>query len=325
MDGYILNGTGQNSVRLFYSNPLTISRPFAFEMVTGASVEIVDEQSNRYPLYEVESGNYTSSTLSGELGKSYKLVVSQGDQQYESAMERMTQAGVIDEIYFEQRPPTATSAGGLGVYINARGIVGSDNLYKWRWTTIHKTISNPELHAILTPGGPRPRPEPCSGYIYTQGQLVQVGECTCCTCWSYNYNDMTYVSKNELVRDNLFNRQFVGEIPITAMHFYDKYYLEVQQLSLSQEAYNYWDLVQKQQQGSTNLFQPNAIKIRGNVRNINDEDEEVLGTFSVSGMVSKSVYVDVSDWPYPLPALDTIPYSCLDYFKNPTTTKPLFW
>ncbi|MCW5909598.1 MAG: DUF4249 domain-containing protein [Cyclobacteriaceae bacterium] len=328
VDGYILNGTGLNSVKLFYSNPLTISRPIAFEIVTGALVEIVDDQNNRYDLFEVQPGVYSSSALTGILGRSYKVVIETPDgQNYESEPETIEEAGVIDDVSFEVKSPPVNGNGALSIYINARGVSGSDNLFRWRWTTIHKVKSHPELHVTPTPGGDRPTPEPCSGYVYrpAMGGLVQVGDCTCCICWSYNYNDKAFVSRNELVKDNLFSRQFLGEIPVTAMHFYEKYYLEIQQLSLSQDSYNYWDLVQKQQQGSTNLFQPNSIKIRGNVRNVNDPNAEVLGIFSASGAVSKSVYVNISDWPYPLTEPDTIPFSCLDYFKNPTTNKPLFW
>ncbi|MBX2914854.1 MAG: DUF4249 domain-containing protein [Cyclobacteriaceae bacterium] len=325
VDGYILEGNGLNSVKLFYSKPLSVSRPMAFEMVTGATVEIKDNNGNSHYLNEYKPGYYASAALTAIAGRTYKVVIYVNGQQYESTPELMTSAGLIDEVYFEVASPPVNGTGTLALYVNARGISGLDNLMRWRWTTTHKVKSNPELHVTPTPSGDRPTPEPCSGYIFQQGQLRQVGECTCCICWSYNYNEQVYVSKNELVKDNLFNRQYLGTIPVTAMHFYDKYLVEVQQLSLSQESYNYWDLVQKQQQGSTNLFQPNAIKIKGNIKNINNPGEEVLGVFSVSGVTSKSVYVDVSNWPYPIPPLDTVRFSCLDYFKNPTTTKPLFW
>jgi hypothetical protein len=241
----------------------------------------------------------------------------------------MTEAGEIDDVYFEFEenalPENGTKLDALRVFIDSRGALSEDNLLRWRWTTIHKTKAYPELKTTSTPAGDRPTPEPCSGYIYTGGQLVQVGECTCCICWSYNYNEGAHVSKNDFVNDNTFNNQFLGKIPVTSMHFYERYYIEVQQLSLSEEAYHFWNLVEKQQKGSSSLFQPDAIKIRGNIRNTTNINENVLGFFGVSAVASKSLYIDPAEVPYTFPEIEIVPYSCLDYFKNPTTEKPPFW
>jgi hypothetical protein len=127
------------------------------------------------------------------------------------------------------------------------------------------------------------------------------------------------------VTDFEFKRQELGIIPITSMHFYDRYYIEVQQLSLSDEAYDYWNLVEQQQSGSTNIFQPNAIKIKGNIECISNPTEEVLGFFEVSGVRSKSLFIDESELPYPIPDIDVVRYSCESYFLNSTTIQPWFW
>jgi hypothetical protein len=109
------------------------------------------------------------------------------------------------------------------------------------------------------------------------------------------------------------------------MHFFDRYYIEAQQVGLSEEAYTFWNLIGKQQVGSANLFQPNAIKVRGNIRSITNPDDEVLGFFGVSGVATRSLYVQESLVPYELPPLDQVNYSCLSYFTNATTEKPFFW
>ena len=109
------------------------------------------------------------------------------------------------------------------------------------------------------------------------------------------------------------------------MHFYDRYYIEVQQMSLSEEAYDFWSLVEKQQKGSSDIFQPNAIKIRGNIKGVTNPDEEVLGFFGVSGVATKSMYIPKSEVPVELPPIEQYPFSCLEMFKNPTTEKPFFW
>jgi Domain of unknown function (DUF4249) len=332
VDGAITNLPGPYQVKLFYSNKLSATTLSPFEAVTLAQVSVFDDLNNKYNLTEVSPGIYETNAneLTGEIGRSYYLTIkTQLGAEYQSSIQEMTEPGAINDLYFEFEKESVSDNGkladGLKVYIDSKGVPDGDNLFRWRWTTIHKTTSNAELQTRSTPGGEIPDPELCSGYVYQRRQLIRIGDCTCCVCWSYNYSDAANVSTGNFVSDNQFNKQYLGLIPVTSMHFFERYYIEVQQLSLSEEAYNFWNLIGKQQKGATDLFQPNAIKVRGNMRNINNPDDEVLGFFGVSGAASKSLYIQETVVPYPLPALDSVNYSCLAYFKNATTEKPPFW
>jgi len=329
VDGLITNLPGPYQVKLFNSVELSSANRKRFEPVTSAQVFIVDDLQHKYLLTEISPGIYETNEneLTGEIGRSYYLTIKTVTGiQYESNPQRLANPGEITDLYFEfQEQPKPQFSDELKIFIDAKGVSEGDNLFRWRWTTIHKTKSNPELHTEDTPGGGvRPAPEPCSGYVY-QGRLIQVGECTCCFCWSYNYSDGAFVSHNEFVSENQFNKQFLGSIPVTSMHFYDRYYIEVQQLSLTEEAYDFWNLVEKQQKGSTDIFQPNSIKIRGNIQSVTNPDEPVLGFFEVSGAAIKSLYIPESEALKPLPPIEMIPFSCLEYFKNPSNEKPFFW
>jgi Domain of unknown function (DUF4249) len=329
VDGLITDRPGPYQVKLYYANQLSTSSLRPFDPVTLAQVSIYDDLNNKYNLTETAPGIYETNAdeLTGKTGSGYYLSIKTKEgMEYQSELQYIMLPGEINNLYFEFKEREQKEFDDvLKVYIDAKGVLEEDNLFRWRWTTIHKVMANPELQTISTPGGERPAPEPCSGYVYRNGRLNQVGECTCCFCWSYNYSDNAYVSQNDFVSENQFNKQFLGSIPVTTRHFYDRYYIEVEQLSLSEDAYDFWNLVQKQQTGSTNLFQPNAIKIRGNVRNISNAEEEVLGFFGVSGVAVKSLYIQQSEVPIELPELGPVQYSCLEYFQNATTEKPFFW
>jgi len=334
VDGLITNTPGPYQVKLFYTNKLNTKRLVAFEPVTNALVSIHDDLGNVAFLAEVSPGLYMTNEndIRGEIGRSYHVSIALNNgKEYRSQPQQITSAGEVTNVYFEFQKDALPGSqidsfvDGLKVFFDTKGEQEGSNLYRWRWTAIHKVKSNPELETRTTPGGEIPIPQPCSGYIYQSRQLIQVGECTCCICWSYNYSEKAKVSKNQLVNQSTFNKLDLGIIPVTSMHFFDKYYLEVQQLSLSEEAYDFWNLVEKQQSGSADLFQPNAIKIRGNIENTADPAEEVLGYFGVSGIASKALYIDVQIIPYTLPDIEIVPFPCTQYFKNPTTKEPLFW
>jgi hypothetical protein len=334
VDGMITNEPGPHKVKLFSTNKLNTTRLEPFKPVTGATVSIADDLGQEYFLYEAYPGTYQTNEndLTGEIGRSYHVIIkTAADREYRSAPQLLKEPGELTNVYFEFATAALPGYSGsfddaLRIFVDAKGISGSDNLYRWRWKTIHKVRSYPELQTRSTPGGEIPEPEPCSGYIRGPGRtVIQVGDCTCCFCWSYSYSEGAHVSKNEYVNANLFNKQNLGLIPVTSMHFFDKYYLEVQQLSLSEEAYDFWNLVEKQQKGTSDLFQPDAIKIRGNIRNVANDNEEVLGFFGVSGTASKSMYIDPAEVPYPFGEIDIVRYSCIAYFKNSTNQMPSFW
>lgn len=331
VDGLITDAPGPYTVKLYYTDYLKTTRLSPFVQVRYALVQIFDETANTHTLTEVAPGVYQtdSATFRGQVGKSYALYVQTTDNEYRTDFQTLRNSGIIEDVYFKYHRNAVVSEGrpadGLEIFVDSRGMPGEQNLFRWRWTTVHKVRSFPEREVRLTPGGPRPNPDPCSGYVPRGSGVVQVGECTCCICWSYRYNEKAHVSKNDFVNEVTFNKQSLGIIPVTSMHFFEKYHLEVQQLTLSEEVYDFWNLLEKQQKGATNLFQPNAAKIRGNVYCTRNPDEEVLGIFEVAGVASRSIFIDPSLVVDPLPPIDTIEYPCNAYFLNSTTQKPFFW
>ncbi|HEU5292849.1 MAG TPA: DUF4249 family protein, partial [Cyclobacteriaceae bacterium] len=196
-----------------------------------------------------------------------------------------------------------------------------------RWTGVYKAQSFPELYTVgdgdifpITPA-----PWPCSGYIYENETLQKVKDCECCICWSYNYNTNALASDTRFIEGSKFQKVEMGKVGITSMNFYERYHVEVEQLSVSEEVHNFWKLVEAQQKALGSLFQPNAVKVRGNIKCISNPDEEALGIFSVSAISRKSVFIEPKDIPYPMPAIDTSTLDCRIAFKNATTEKPLFW
>jgi hypothetical protein len=155
--------------------------------------------------------------------------------------------------------------------------------------------------------------------------ISQVGECSCCICWSTRYSNGANISKSDYVNANEYEKSEIGNVAITSMLFYDRLYIEVEQLSLSEKVYEFWTLVDNQLQAPGNLFQPNAVRVHGNLFSLSNANEEVFGIFSASAIERKSFYVNKSIVPYELPPIDTLTHDCTDSFLNGTTEKPAFW
>jgi len=349
VDGLITNDPGPYEVKLSYSlgfDNTTLKKP---PLATGASVWIYDNFNTVEKLTEISPGSYqTSKTgIRGIVGREYYIrIKTKSGSEYQSAPQQLENGGEIKDVSF-QFQNDGLASGGPGNYVDALKILldatGNDNgnnLFRWRWNTIFKAETFPgyRLSEIprTSPVKYKGAPEPCSGYVSSSGCeltssiptrncATRIAECTCCVCWPYGYNTAALISHNRIIDGHEFKNVDLGNIPATAMQFHDKYYFKVEQLSLSDEAYAFWNLVEKQQAAAGSLFQPNSAKVRGNIQSTTDPDEEVLGLFGVSGIARKEMYITTDVMPYKLPPIDTITHDCSNSFQNVYASKPTFW
>ena len=113
-------------------------------------------------------------------------------------------------------------------------------------------------------------------------------------------------------------------MPITRRTFYDKYYVEVQQMALTKEAFTFWKLVRAQKDGVNSLFQPPLAKLKSNVHNLADTEEQVQGYFAAASIKKKGIFITRVDIPYRVLQIDTLATSCL-FGGSSTNLKPSFW
>ncbi len=71
-----------------------------------------------------------------------------------------------------------------------------------------------------------------------------------------------------------------------------KYSLLVRQFTISEEAYSFWDGLAEQNSEQETLYASQPYQISGNVKNMNDDTEPVLGYFMVAGISEKRIFVE---------------------------------
>lgn len=329
VDGLITTNPGPHKVKLSLSFTLNESEQSA---VTGAVLSVLDDLGNVVLLNEIRAGEYQviPESWQAQLGRSYKLRIQLLDgRQYESTDQLVYSAGSIDSLYFTH-VKNAINAGDLAnekdafvAYINSSGSTGLSNFFRWRWWGTYEIFTRPELTIAVTPDGTRvPAPLPCSGY---NSNLMPVVPCTCCTCWISEFSRQANVSENEFANASQFWGVEFAKIPIDGLRFYNKYYLDVEQLSLDESSYTFWKLAKAQQSAATNIFQPNVIRIQGNVRNVNDSRETVLGVVSFASITRASMFIHRADIKEGKPSLPLLISDCRNFDKTSTNVRPPFW
>lgn len=281
---------------------------------SAKSVSIADDLGNVQTLNEVILGLYVTDTLfRGEVGRTYTLHIETRDGKiFESTPQTMTPAGEIDSIYYDFesfKPATAPTRYGFRIYMDAHGNTEEENLLRWRFTGVYKIRGVPEGHTVSGPNGePVPAPLPC-----------------CAICWIYQYENKPLVNDGQVAAKGRFKKVDVGYVPITGRTFYQKYLIEIEQMSLSREAFEYFKVVENQHEGAGSLFQPPLGVPRTNIFNING-DKTINGIFYVSAVTRKLKFLTRADVEKFISVPIAQPYnsSCLD-FVNSTTAEPADW
>jgi hypothetical protein len=331
VDGLITTEPGPHFVKL--SRSTTLNETAIEKPVESATLWIMDNMGEQINLIETSPGMYqtTPAAWHAESGKSYIFQIELSDGRlFRSTEQEIYSSGTIDSLFATFSPNAISnvddpslSQDAFSLFLNASGEVGLLNLFRWRWKSTYEIFTRPELTQTAIPGCCLvPDPLPCSGY---NNALVSVQPCTCCTCWVTEYSRQARVSANQFANENLFQGVNLAKIPVDGLRFYNKYHVEVEQLGLDESSYSFWKLVQAQQAGATNIFQPNVIRIQGNISNVADPKDKALGVVSFASITRKSIFINRSEILGTKPSLPVVILDCTDYDETSTTTKPIFW
>jgi hypothetical protein len=322
IDALITDQPGPHTVMLSLSSNLRNDYTSTI-FVSGADIRITDDLNNSITLREVNSGNYQTQPESWQpvFGRSYVLSVRLPDgREFTSDPQQLSPAGEIEDVWAEFIPNSINSGDAsqpqhaFWVYSNTRGQAGAPNLFRWRTKGVYEVLTYPELRTTFDGQAIVPNPPPCS-----------IGVCTCCNCWITEYDRQAKVSANENAVSATFSNIFMTMIPVDPFRFYTKYYLEVEQLSLPESAYDFWRKVQAQQAGATDIFQPNAIRIEGNVRSSTNPEDKAYGLVSFSAVTRKSIFIYHSDIPVGIPPIPVVTDDCRLLDRNASNVRPSFW
>jgi hypothetical protein len=339
VDGLLTDQPGPHTVQIFKSSDLSDQLNSVYT-INGATVVLKDDQGATLVLRETSPGKYeTPLGFQPIIGRYYHIEFTLSENEhFESTPELLTPVGDIKNLYYEfekKQDPSLEDQlnprNGFNVYIDADLDPAQKNMVRWRTTGMFQIRTFPESKKEGQ-SGPKgeivmvPAPPPCSGWAYnTKLGLRYVKECTCCDCWVSQYDQIPQVADQQLISGNEVKRRHVLFVPAGRRFFHKKYYVEVEQMSVSQRAFDFWESVKKQKETSSDLFQTPSGKTAGNVKSTGTTKTPVVGLFEVSAVKRKSLFIDPSAVPYPIHPIDTVTEACTQLYRYSSTTKPSFW
>jgi len=337
VEGAITSGRGPHKIRLSqsarYGNNVLEGSVLP---VTNASVIIRDSDGNNFWLTEEEfrfvafrppawpnadgqetylTGVYaTTNDFSAVAGKTYTLLITTREGiEYISLPEKVIPATDILGLSAEfSKVPIGSNEykTGVDVYATFQDPLEEQNFYMWKNSGTYKITAFPALHVIIPLEGPAiPDPKDC-----------------CRNCW---VNESSAARSLLILSDNNINGNkttiFAAFIQDDSVRFTDKYLVRIELHTLNREAFQYFSLLKNQLSINGDIFDPPPATLRGNMINMTNPDENVLGYFRVSAVSIDSMFLTRNMLLEPNPML-RFNNDCLEYrYGFATTVEPSYW
>ncbi len=278
IQGRILKGSPSSSIKVGVLKIFDFTASQRF--IDVKSVKIIDEAGLELLLPQAGEGNYYIEVLDGDpnfqidFGKSYKLeVVTFANQIIESSYEPLLPVPKADSL-------------------TARMITENIEIFTGEiqpFDRIEFSLNTP----LAVPGE-----EEKARLLWEFQETYEITDApmdfgqepkTCYITQTVGINDIQVLNANEIGTVYLSNYPFFKRNVLYTMA--QGYYMTVYQKSLSKTAYEYWDHVAQSLIRTGNMFEAPVGKIRSNMVNVNNPDEEIFGFFYATAQDTIRVFV----------------------------------
>lgn len=264
VEGMITDQNSVNRIRLSRSTP--VGSPLVRRNVKGAIVTITDEKGIVTTLKESPVGTYStdSTKFRGRIGGHYSLGVKINNLYYETDFIEMKPVPPIDSLYYEKVVITASKDSndideGCKIYVDSYDPDRECLFFRWDYI---------ETWEYRIP------------YPVENKQ-----------CWITERSDEILIKNTSVYSQARISKYPVVFVTNKTDRLKVKYSILVNQYSLDEAEYDFWEKVQSISENVGNLYDITPSTVPSNIRCVTNPDELVLGYFSVSAITQKRLFV----------------------------------
>ncbi len=330
VDGTVTNLAEPQIIRLNRSRADRLTGRFGTLPITKAKVEVVIDSAQVIACHETVDGSYQlPSDFKGQVGYAYQLRFTLTDgTRYASSQQLIQAVSPIDKVASQFNPKSIFPplggfyTAGHDLFVDFNDDAQTRNYYRWDWKlwekqewcrTCYQGVYSiyGDITATLF-SGPFP---PGNYYSYTSGNTTLLEDCyyeltppspslrlplpeyfydyNCRTqCWEIIYSRDINVFDDQYSNGGTILSRKVAQIPF---YVNNPGLVEIRQTSLTADAYKYFKLFQQQTQNTGGLADTPPTALAGNVHNLANNREVVVGYFTASAIAPVRYWLDRKD------------------------------
>jgi len=279
VEGIINSGPGETKIKLTRSMVIA-SQNRTVTPELRARVQVEGEDNTILPLSEESQGFYRAEQLNLERHTKYRLrIKTTSGKEYVSDFAEVKKTPAIDSINWRKEND------GVQIYVNTHNPQNDTRYYKWDYEETWEYVS-----AVDT------------NYKWENGMVVErAPDEHKYRCWSQGGSTNLLLGSSAKLSQDIIYLNPLAFIPHGSIKLSHKYSILVKQYALTQEAYQFLQMMKKNTETMGSFFDPQPSELRGNIRCVTNPEEPVIGFVSVCDVVEKRIFVDkseIGDWGY---------------------------
>jgi hypothetical protein len=267
-----------------------------FLPVEGCELTIVDDLGNSFQLEYWEDGVYAVWMNASDLvpGRAYKVSVkTPSGEVLESDFDIMPEGpDEMGDLYWDianiQTDDPEVILTGVQFYTDFEAGPDDGKYYRWRCTETYEYHTQYPLEFY---------------YSYNGVNQVSPPDSSMMVCYRTDVIENVFSLSTINLSPPVYNALPLNFVRNNTDKMAILYSLLVEQISMSVEAFNFWDKLRINLDQSGGLYTSQPLSIKGNINNLSNADNEVLGFFQASTVAAKRIFVEA-----PVPGLE------LDYY-----------
>ena len=251
------------------------------------NVRIVDISGNSFDGNEIGEGKYTVRISPENLkpGRAYRLeIIKPAGTNLVSEYEELLDSPPIDSVYYmRERKPTNDPEffiEGIQFYLNLDAPDAENAYYKF------DVIETFEYHSEF----------PLEYYYDGVLHHVYPPDYSHMVCWATNQIADIFILNTAELDENAYKQFFLHFVDNTTQRLKHLYSILVKQYAIDESGYFYWGQMRQNNLEQGGMYETQPLPAKGNLVNLTNPKQEVLGYFQVSCIKTKRIFVkDVPD------------------------------
>lgn len=274
VEGSINGGADASTIKL--SRTANVQGKAANKPELGAIINIEDDQSNSYPLYETGGGEYHYAGLYLDHARKFRIhIKTTNGEEYVSDFVPVLDSPPIDSVSFDTRG-NAISGPGLNIYVSTHDATNAVKYYRWDYQETWQFHSN--FHS----------------YFYSNGDTVLTRDLfndNITNCWQSDTSSTIVLASSAALSRNVIANAPVTYVVSSAEKIGTKYSIQVRQYALTADAYKFYSVLKKNTEQLGGIFDAQPSSLNGNIHCINNPSEPVLGYITAGVISTKRIFI----------------------------------
>lgn len=283
-----------DSTKINLSRTVIIGNKIIANPVLAAIVTIENAQATVATLTEKVKGTYVTPVLNLDITQKYRLRVKTANgNTYLSDLVDVKVTPPIDSVGYKIKDD------GIQVYVNTHDDTNNSRYYLYNYAETWRFNSKYSSFFVS------------NGFDLAQRTPAQMIN----ECFDKGSSINVLLNSTAALTQDVTYQFPITTVDATSEKLSIKYSILVTQTALTKQAYVFWDNIKKSTEQLGSIFDAQPSQLIGNIHNVNDPNEPVIGYISAGTTQSKRIYINKPE--LPLTFLTKYPYQC-----RIDTTKP---